>query len=56
MIGEHGQGWPELMDQDGGFVGVLAPSSDFAGLARWELRGEPSALLVSCIGRVRLPG
>jgi hypothetical protein len=40
-MGEHNQPWPELLDSQGRFVGVLAPSSDDLGVAQWHLRDEP---------------
>jgi hypothetical protein len=41
VMDEHNQPWPELLDSEGRFVGVLdTPGSDL-GVAQWQLRGEP---------------
>lgn len=42
-IDELGRPWPELLDSDGKFVGVLVPPADAegGGIAHWALREEP---------------
>jgi hypothetical protein len=40
VMGEHNRPWPELLDADGLFVGVLAPPAEPPLVAVWELAGR----------------